>query len=387
MDNGNRRKRAISLAGGGPAAGLHIGVLLRLDEVNKERKARGEEPIEFQVWALSCIGAWVGIVYNQFEEDAASTKAEKTYEFFKDRVFRDDAGYERFPINRAFGPDTESFVKAWMKFVGSAESYHHLVLPHEHFIEATRRWFQFLMDPGGWTRHGDVNAFLLNDVLAVNPAVRFLVSLMYLSEVNGLTRIYYKDSSFLESIDFPMLKKASAPEIYHNAWNLVTQSMQLFSNKRKDKYQEITPESLCACSALPYIEQTVGEYCEGALVDTVNFKDLLEDYDEPERLDEVWVSRIVDASQVKVPNNIHDGLSNLCMLFAAELGENDVKLFKQHLHKRRRWKPRVIEIPLSSVPQAKDPRTAISFRWNHDNLDRGVTIGRAALNKVLEHYH
>ena len=49
-------KRAICLAGGGPAAGLHIGVL-------EGRKSCG---ITFDnqddVWALSCIGAWVGVV-------------------------------------------------------------------------------------------------------------------------------------------------------------------------------------------------------------------------------------------------------------------------------------------------------------------------------------
>ena len=50
-------KRAISLAGGGPAAGLHIGVLKELEKQGKK----------FDVWALSCIGAWVGIVYNQHD--------------------------------------------------------------------------------------------------------------------------------------------------------------------------------------------------------------------------------------------------------------------------------------------------------------------------------
>ena len=51
-------KRAITLGGGGPAAGLHIGVLEALVTAD----------IKFDVWALSCIGAWVGIVYNQFGE-------------------------------------------------------------------------------------------------------------------------------------------------------------------------------------------------------------------------------------------------------------------------------------------------------------------------------
>ena len=50
-------KRAITLGGGGPAAGLHIGVL----------EALAEDKIEFEVWALSCIGAWVGIVYHVYK--------------------------------------------------------------------------------------------------------------------------------------------------------------------------------------------------------------------------------------------------------------------------------------------------------------------------------
>ena len=58
-------KRAITLGGGGPAAGLHIGVLEALADRN----------IEFDVWSLSCIGAWVGIVYNQFD-NKLKTKTE-----------------------------------------------------------------------------------------------------------------------------------------------------------------------------------------------------------------------------------------------------------------------------------------------------------------------
>ena len=59
--------------------------------------------IEFDVWSLSCIGAWVGIVYNQFDE--AQQSQSMTHQFFKNHVFRDDESYERFPINSVFGPD------------------------------------------------------------------------------------------------------------------------------------------------------------------------------------------------------------------------------------------------------------------------------------------
>ena len=110
-------KRAITLGGGGPAAGLHIGVL----------EALAAADIKFDVWALSCIGAWVGIVYNQFDDETKKVenkdRAELTYQFFKNGVFRDDESYERFPINKVFGPDWRSNTKALNKFVADPENY------------------------------------------------------------------------------------------------------------------------------------------------------------------------------------------------------------------------------------------------------------------------
>ena len=52
-------KRAITLGGGGPAAGLLIGAL----------KAFEEFDIDFKVWSLACIGVWVGSQYISEEGD------------------------------------------------------------------------------------------------------------------------------------------------------------------------------------------------------------------------------------------------------------------------------------------------------------------------------
>jgi predicted acylesterase/phospholipase RssA len=139
---------------------------------------------------------------------------------------------------------------------------------------------------------------------------------------------------------------------------------------------------LCACSALPFIEQTVtinGEpYCEGALIDTVNFRNLLEDND----LDEIWISRIVDADQVLPPRNLYDSLANLCELFCATVGEDDVALFKYHLlyddEVKKRWeKIKVIEIPVDCT---------INFDWSHSNLKHGIKAGEAAAKRAYEEY-
>jgi len=387
-------KRAITLGGGGPAAGLHIGVL----------EALATAGIEFDIWALSCIGAWVGIVYNQFgDADDPKEKnkkienkdrAELTYQFFKNGVFRDDEGYEHFPINKVFGTDWRSNTKALNKFIANPDNYEDFAWdPYrvmDSFQESMSLFFDHMPSRDKKFKkldEGDVNGWILNQALAPNPFVRYLTSMMYLSDVTGLARINYPDSEFMKSIKFENLfEKKNAgkelkekPLIFHNAWNLDKKELALFSNKQiKDKAYRgaINATTMCACSALPYIEQTVkiggDTYCEGALVDTVNFHSLIEEHGDT--LDEIWVSRIVDSQQVRKPRNLHDSLANLCELFAATVGEDDVKLFKYHLKEEKKWKGTVIEI---HVP------AHIDFKWNHENLNKGRDLGRAAAQDAI----
>ncbi|MDI4237356.1 patatin-like phospholipase family protein [Bradyrhizobium sp. Arg237L] len=387
-------KRAIALGGGGPAAGLHIGVL----------EALADADITFDVWALSCIGAWVGIVYNQFDHVANKDRAEKTYQFFKNGVFRDDEGYRRFPINTVFGPDWESIGKAVTNFVTDPNTYKDLWSPSSimnAYRESMSLWFAQQPDTDGGKKftnldRGDVNGWILNQVLAPNPFVRYLTSMMYLSHVTGLSRINYPHSQFMKSINFEALKKPGTPCIFHNAWNLDAHKLALFSNRpmtqkadEKEYKGPISASSLCACSALPFVEETVRidgvTYCEGALVDTVNFESLLEEHHKPDDpLHEIWVSRIVDAKQVRKPQNLHDALANLCQLFAATVGEDDVRLFKYHVRYDppkpgdKKWEGTVVEI---RVPGH------ISFKWNHSNLDMGRKLGKAATEQAIKAYN
>src|ERR1700737_1634926 len=329
-------KRAITLGGGGPAAGLHIGVL--------EALAAADITPKIKVWALSCIGAWVGIVYNQWGDN--ENKVERTYQFFKNGVFRDDESYKRFPINTVFGPDWRSNIKALNNFVTDRDNYKDFLWdPYrmmDVFQDSMKIMFDQLPDRDQKKKfkkldEGDFNRWILNQAMAPNPFVRYLTSMMYLSNVNGLSRINYPDSEFMKGINFEELKRQRKPHIFHNAWNLDKQKLALFSNREMKRTKEeykgpIDARSLCACSALPFIEGTVEldgvTYCEGALVDTVNFESLLEEHP---GLDEIWVSRIVDSKQIRKPENLHDALANLCQLFAATVGEDDVKLFKYHV--------------------------------------------------------
>ena len=221
--------------------------------------------------------------------------------------------------------------RAFFQFFADPNNYQNLVLP-DKIVESARHTAALLADRSKWNE-GDINQWIHNDVMAINPAIRFMTSLMFKSNVTGLSRIYYPDSNFINEIKFNKLYEADKPFIFHNAWNLTKQDLFLFANKivpprtingrdlPEKHYDDINAASICACSALPDIEGTVvingDTYCEGALIDTVNFKSLIEDHPD---LDEIWINKIVDAHQVHAPKNLHDALANLCQLFAASVG-------------------------------------------------------------------
>jgi predicted acylesterase/phospholipase RssA len=178
--------------------------------------------------------------------------------------------------------------------------------------------------------------------------------------------------------------------LYHNAFDVDRQKLQLFSNK-DDKYPKISAQTLCACSGLPYILSPVvingTTYVEGATVDTVGFWDLLQNHPD---LDEVWVCRILDTHQIHPHHNMVEALNNLVMLFASTTSEDDVKLFKFHLEKLNaerateaaRGNPNAKLIELIEFPV--DFHT--SYEWTHSNLWESTRSARASATKTIRDY-
>jgi predicted acylesterase/phospholipase RssA len=355
-------KRAIALAGGGPAVGLSLGALKRLHE---------EPDIQFDVWSCACIGAWLGVYWNQATPGQEFAQSKKFFE----GIFRPDPWYAGYPMATVFAPDFQKYITSVLEFVTNPASYQYLVVP-DMIQQAAEDLFKFSMQPQQWSQ-GNLNSLIYNSILAPNPLVRFMTSAMYLSPLNGLARIWYPQSAFLDQINFAALAESGKPAIYHNAYNLTDQRLELFSNRQPELYLPITGQTLCACSALPYIEEPVemnGKvYCEGATVDTVNFEDLLRNHPD---LDEVWVSRILDRRQIHRPKNMLDALNNLVMLFAATTSEDDVKLFKFHIQETGA-NVRVVEIPVAAN---------VDYNWTWSNLHRGIDDGYAAASATLLHY-
>jgi predicted acylesterase/phospholipase RssA len=385
---GRPTKRAICLGGGGPAVGLHIGALEGLK--NREIDFGNEH----SVWALSCIGAWAGVIYNQAKK---GREIEETYRFFEE-VFRDDLSFTSFPTNTVFAPDWAGISDATLNYLFDPKSYRNAFLPR-HIVQSWMHTVSFLGRRKNWRNfsEGDFNRWTLNHVLAVNPAVRFLTGLLYKSEIDGRSRLHFEDSKILKDIKFNKLDDKGRPFLFHNAFNFATKNIDIFANDPPQwegrKHKAISAASLCACSALPFIEQTVKVggpvYCEGALVDTVNFRTLLEEHHTPESpLDEIWINRIVDVHQIHQPKNLHDALANLCQLFAATVGEDDIKLFKFHLKENNRlpekerdgpaWMGTIIEIEVNDQ---------INFHWSHQNLADARTYGSQAAANAYTLYN
>ena len=274
-----------------------------------------------------------------------------------------------------------------LDFLLEPKHYRNAFLPR-HIMESLLYTLSFVGDRKNWAKfsEGDFNRWTLNHVLAIHPGVRFLTALLYKAEIDGGARLHYKDSKFLKDVRFDELNKPGKPYIFHNAFNFTKQDIDIFANKPAKAggygHKTITSQSLCACSALPFVEQTVkvdGQaYCEGALIDTVNFKRLLEDHHNPDDdpLDEIWINRIVDVRQIRKPKNLHDALANLCQMFAATVGEDDIKLFKLHVKENNRlpkdkreapkWEGTIVEIQVDDQ---------IDFHWDHANLDQGRVNG------------
>ena len=141
-EDAKKPKRAICLGGGGPAAGLHIGALEGLEGCGIKFDS------DRSVWALSCIGAWVGIVYNQATD---GEEIDRTYQFFQD-LFRSDKSFKGFPVNTIFAPDWGGNAEAMLNFLLKPKNYRNAFVPRE----IIRIMVTYLVSPGRSPQLGQI---------------------------------------------------------------------------------------------------------------------------------------------------------------------------------------------------------------------------------------
>ena len=172
---------------------------------------------------------------------------------------------------------------------------------------------------------------------------------------------------FIESIvDFERVRTI-APSFYMNAYNIDNQIIDDFT---KD---EITADHFRAALAFPFIygPYRLGgkEYYEGAVVDCLNFKDLVEKHPNLKRV--VVFDVLGSANLIRTPRNLYDSWVLSLVIPLVKTAEDNLELF------RTKYKSDELEIvklnfdiPDRYLPEVLD--------WSESNAKRLFDIGHKA---------
>lgn len=322
---------ALILSGGAPNSTLMAGAL----------NAFLEENIEFDVISTSGAGALIGLFYASPKNATASEALANTVNFgIQDFI------YDMLPIN----------YKVFHKPGYAAELYR-----------------QFCTE----------NPVINNILTAVpqNQFMRFFYDMLtlYINSMSPSNMNYYSKGlcanvPFVESVvDFENLKNIPQ-DFYINAYNINDKKMENFS---KD---EITPDHFHASFAFPLIyppyEMNGKYYFEGASVDALNYKGLINNHPE---VDTIVVFDILGTDNIiRQPKNIYDAWVVSIMVPLVEIARDDTKIFelKYNTGKNKRNLLKVqFDIPEKQWPYVLD--------WTYSNLKTLYDVGYESGKKFI----
>lgn len=348
-------KRAIALSGGGPPVGLQVGALKALDELD----------IEFEVFTTDCIGSWTACIYNSHQK---AKRYEKMKEFY-DACFVPDDIFDGFsvPTNIFIVDYFKDFMAYWEKLF-EYDTYQGLLLP-----ERIYEYVLHYLNPANFPQNSVDLSQMFTKAMSLNPFSRLMFKLFYQNRKTGKSWLLgpgnYGEDFVNQFIDLEKLMELDAM-IYFNAFNLSQKRINLFVN-RKDhpKYKPISLKTLKANSSiLGYLENwdiEGDQFCEGAVVDTVNFRGLLANHSD---LDEVWVLNILDYKIVEPPRNQLEADLLAVELPMTTIAQSDIKLFSFYLQEAGLdEKIKLVKLNLSY----KD----LDYFWKQSTLEHGIQAG------------
>ncbi len=315
---------AIVLGGGAPNAALMAGALAAFSE-------RG---VTFDVVSTSGAGALMGLLW---QAPKGATPAEALRAVTTMSV--SDAVYRWFPIN----------FKVFNK-PGQAADLFRTAFAANPFLRTDPKLYE--SDPlyAAWA---DLGAMALATVTpsGLNP------------DSLGLCA----PPPFVEEIvDFDRLKDI-APQFYMNAYNIDDQIIDDFT---KDV---ITADHFRAALAFPFIYGPYAldgkSYYEGAVVDCLNFKDLVEKHP---NLKQVVVFDVLGASNlIRTPRNLYDSWVLSLVIPLVKTAEDNLELFKLKYKSPDLAVDKVeFAVPEQFLPEVLD--------WSESNARRLFDIGYAA---------
>ena len=328
---------ALVLGGGAPNLTLMSGALTALTE----------KKVKFDVISTAGAGTFIGLLY-------AASKNGSPLEALKDTVniSISDWIYQFFPVN----------YKVYQKPGAGARIYRDMV--------DTLPWINTMIHPEhptSWQR-------FFSDWL------QLVISTLSPTDLTPMSKGLCAHMPFItEWVDFEKLRQLKY-EFYINAYNITDRRMDIFS---KD---EITLQHYFACSSFPFIyppTQIDGKlYFEGAAVDCLNYKSLVEKHQE---IDTIVVFDVLGSDKLfREPRDLYDAWVLSIITPLVEIARDDTKLFEWQYNRGPDGKPLrkllkvKFEIPEDHLPRVLD--------WSHSNLSTLFDIGyQSGLNFYEKH--
>jgi predicted acylesterase/phospholipase RssA len=382
-------KRALALSGGGPLVGIEIGAI----------HAFIDSDIEFDVWTCDCIGSWVACVFNSIDKQKDKKTKRKMLEDFFNILFVDDDIYELFPVA------TNVFVLNYLDYMEKIiETNASMFFNLSNFYNLYKpKWtYNLLFEYLSSFPHNQAEQNIyIGKFMSINPFFRYIMSNFWRLHKSGmgLSSVKEMPTYWNEYLDFDKLNSLVEEQgtyIYINAYNLTKQKIELFSNDKRIRNKKnsnfLRVEALQAgSSVLFYVENPLidgDRYCEGANVDTVNFKDLLKNHKD---IDEIWVIAITDYKFVKPPNDLREAADLQVMLPFSTIAADDIKLFEYYkkdpekikelgITKEEANKINLIKINIDG----KDISNKMNYSWNKTNFRNGIQLGYEAAMTIIK---
>lgn len=318
-------KRALIISGGAPNATLVAGAL----------EAFAEQGLQFDIISMAGAGALLGLMYCAPKNgDAIATLRGMQEMGIADML------YQAFPVN----------FKVFHKPGSMAEQYRSL-LAMNPMMQAMRQWN--VSDPlSQWVK--DSTELML---ASASPSDLSAQSLGLCAHVPFAEQL----------IDFAALQSCPS-DLWINAYNLSQGQMINWSQA------EIDPLKLQAALSFPYLypPTQIGDdfYIEGAAIDCLNFKALIDHYDG--ELAEIVIFDLLGAEKLlRKPRDLYDAWVMSIITPLVEIARDDVKLFEALHNADQRIK--LHKVPLLDAIAPEDLPDV--FDWSRSNLKSLYQLG------------
>ena len=329
------RKKALLIGGGAPNSTLIAGALV----------AFLEQKVEFDVVSTSGAGALMGLLYTAPRNGDPRRALEEWV-----GVGVADPIYQFLPVN----------YKVFMKPGSQADFYRQLLLRNPF----TRPLFDAIADG---SLNGGLADWLRLGFLSLSP------SNLTPNSLGLCAHLPFAE----QAIDFDAVRSI-VPNFYINAYNTSRSQMTIWG---KD---QITPEHIRAAFSFPFIYPPYcidGEdYIEGAAIDTLNFKALVDDTPGGDALhpdlDTLVVFDILGADKlIRTPRNLYDAWVHSIITPLVEIAKDDIRLFElQHNRDAAgQEKRRLLKVNLmSGIPEGHWDKV---LDWSQSNLSLLFDVG------------